>query len=261
MRIFCKQQRLMMIDFHIHNQGKSIKDVAYMVERAEGLDVKHMVNLGDVLAHGFVPDKQQVREINDWTIEISRHFPKAITGFMFLNPDNSAESVLDEIKRCVDAGLKGIKMEASLNARDAKMSTTVEAAIELDLPFLQHCWNKSSNMLERESDSSDVAFLAAKYPELKLIIPHLTGIGIRGVMDLAPYKNVYIDTSGGQPEAGLVEYAVKIIGAERVLFGSDVYGVRGRDQACQLGRIIYADITDADKEKILYSNAKELLKL
>jgi len=54
---------------------------------------------------------------------------------------------------------------------------------------------------------------------------------------------------------------VKIIGAERVLFGSDVYGVRGRDQACQLGRIIYADITDADKEKILYSNAKELLKL
>ncbi len=251
----------MMIDFHIHNQGKSIEDLAYIIKRARGLGVKHMVNLGDVLAYGFVPNEQQIREINDWTIEISRHFPKEITGFMFLNPDNSAKSVSDEIKRCVDSGLKGIKLEASLNSRDPKMSTAVETAIEMDLPFLQHCWNKSSNMLERESDSSDVAFLAAKYPELKLIIPHLTGIGIRGVMDLAPHKNVYIDTSGGQPDAGLVEYAVKTIGADRVLFGSDVYGVRGRDQACQMGRILYADISDVDKEKILYSNAKELLKL
>jgi uncharacterized protein len=249
------------IDFHIHNRGQGVEDVAYMIERAEGLGIKQMVNLGDVIAYGFVPDEAQVREINDWTIEISNHFPKEITGFMFLNPDNSALSVSDEIKRCVDAGLKGIKMEASLNTRDPRMSTAVEMAIDLNIPLLQHCWNKTTGMEERESNSADVAFLAAKYPELKLIVPHLTGIGIRGIMDLAPFHNVYIDTSGGQPVSGMVEYAVKQLGAERVLFGSDAYGVRGRDQACQIGRIIYADISDADKEKILYSNAKGLLKL
>jgi predicted TIM-barrel fold metal-dependent hydrolase len=250
-----------MIDFHVHNKGKELDDFAYIIERAEALGINSILNLGDVLAYGFYPKEHQVREINDWTIKISNHFSDNIIGFMFLNPDNSTESVSDEIKRCVDVGLKGIKMEASLNTRNAKMSTAVEAAIELDLPFVQHCWNKSTGRLEQESNSSDVAFLAARYPELTLIVPHLTGIGVRGVMDLKPYKNVYIDTSGGQPQTGLVEYAVDMLGAERVLFGSDAYGFHGRDMACQLGRIIYAEISDNDKEKILFSNAKRLLKL
>lgn len=234
-------------------------DVARMLARAEKLGVTRMVNLGDVLAYGYYPDESQVRGINDWTIEIQHHFPMRITGFMFLNPVLAAAAVQDEIKRCVDAGLKGIKLEASLNARDPRMATVVEAAIERDLPVVQHCWNKASDMHERESDSADVAFLAARYPRLRLIVPHLTGIGIRGVADLAPYGNVHIDTSGGQPETGLVEYAVKTVGAERLLFGSDAYGLRGRDQACQLGRVLYADISDADKEKILCSNARTLL--
>jgi predicted TIM-barrel fold metal-dependent hydrolase len=70
-----------------------------------------------------------------------------------------------------------------------------------------------------------------------------------------------IDTSGGQPVAGLVEYAVDKIGAERILFGSDLYGAVGRDPACQLGRILGADISEQAKKLITELNAKRILKI
>jgi len=237
-----------MIDFHIHNQGKSIEDVAYIVERATRLGIEHMVNLGDVFAHGFVPDEEQIREINDWTIEISRHFPKEITGFMFLNPDNPAESLSDEIKRCVDAGLKGIKLEASLNTREPKMSTVVEAAIELDLPFLQHCWNKSSNMLERESDSSDVAFMAAKYPELKIVCLNSTIFEMEKLLTQA--SNIYCDMA--YTEMGdTIKTLMEKVNYAQIVFGSHTpFFTTG----AQLMKINHSEVSDKIKGEILHSS-------
>ena len=46
---------------------------------------------------------------------------------------------------------------------------------------------------------------------------HLTGCGCRGVLDVKPFKNVYIDTSGSPAMAGMVEYGARALGAERRL--------------------------------------------
>lgn len=250
-----------MIDFHIHNKGKDLRDFTEMVKRANSLGINHMVLLGDVLAFGLEPSEAQVEEINDWTISIKKHFQTNLTAFIFLNPKNSKNFIIKEIKRCLSKGLQGIKLEAALNARSPLMGLIVETALEFELPLLHHCWNKSLKTNEHESDSTDLAVFAAKYPDLKIIAAHLSGIGINGIADLAPYKNVYIDTSGGQPETGFIEYAVKNIGPERLLFGSDAYGFHGRDQACQLAKIKFANISAKDKEKIFGLNAKKLLKL
>ena len=85
---------------------------------------------------------------------------------------------------------------------------------------------------------------------------HLCGCSDRGVELVADCPNVHVDTSGSQPEAGLVEYAVKRLGARRVLYGSDA---PGRGFGPQLAKVLGAAISDADRERILALNARELL--
>ena len=87
---------------------------------------------------------------------------------------------------------------------------------------------------------------------------HIVGVGYRGILDIEPYDNVYVDTSGAQPFSGFVEYGVKKLGADRIIFGTDVVG---RDFCTQLAKVTDADISDEDKEKILWKNAARLLKI
>jgi predicted TIM-barrel fold metal-dependent hydrolase len=61
---------------------------------------------------------------------------------------------------------------------------------------------------------------------------------------------------GFDPERGIVEKAVEVLGAERVYYGSDA---PGRNYAAQLAKVRYADISDRDKALILGGNAARLL--
>jgi len=93
---------------------------------------------------------------------------------------------------------------------------------------------------------------------VRIIMAHLTGCGVRGVLAVKPFPNVVVDTSGAAPEAGIVEFAVEQLGAERVLYGSDV---PIRDFGVALSRITGSRLDAAAKQRILYENAKELLGL
>ena len=117
----------------------------------------------------------------------------------------------------------------------------------------------SSPVAEEEEDDgtpAELAELARRHPAAVLIGAH-TGsdweIGIRAVRDC---KNVSVDLSGFDPTAGVTEMAVRELGAERVLFGSDA---GGRSFASQLGKVVGADIPDLAKKLILGENLKRLL--
>jgi predicted TIM-barrel fold metal-dependent hydrolase len=73
---------------------------------------------------------------------------------------------------------------------------------------------------------------------------------------IRPHKNIYADLAGGDPTAGITEMAVREIGAERVLYGSDA---GGRSFASQLGKVHGADVSERAKRMILGQNLKRLL--
>jgi predicted TIM-barrel fold metal-dependent hydrolase len=62
--------------------------------------------------------------------------------------------------------------------------------------------------------------------------------------------------AGGDPAAGVTEMAVRELGAERVLYGSDV---PGRSFASQLAKVLGADVPDEAKRLILAGNLQRLL--
>jgi hypothetical protein len=108
---------------------------------------------------------------------------------------------------------------------------------------------------------------ADRHPGVRLLLAHLgNGAGDQQKPDLqvravqsARHGNLWVDTSSARSILpGLVEWAVKEIGAERLLFGSDtpVYHV-----ALQRTRIEVAEIAPEAKRMILRDNALKFFNL
>ena len=96
---------------------------------------------------------------------------------------------------------------------------------------------------------------------MPVIVGHSGGTieGMVASIDLAKQAdNIYLDLCiSGMPD-GIIELMVKSIGADRVLFGTDVCFYDGR---AKIGQLAGARISDADKRKIFGQNARRLFKL
>ena len=248
------------IDFHTHPQWHDpMAEMAEMLRLADTVGIEKIVVLGGNLGFGYQPNEEQVCAINDVTIRLLRRWPERLIAFCRLNAGHAPAFLDEEITRCVcEAGFRGIKLAVWPNARNGALDPVMRQAAALRIPVLHHCWYKTVQKYEGESDPTDLAHLAARFPDVPIIVAHLTAIGCRGVEDIRPYPNLYVDTSGSQAFAGILEYALPRLGADRILFGSDA---PGRDFAVQLGRIYGAEMSDADRGKILRGNAKRLLGL
>ncbi len=97
-------------------------------------------------------------------------------------------------------------------------------------------------------------FFADKYRDMKLILAHLGGESHIDAMKRAKYGNIYTDTSGiASGLNNVAETAVKRVGAEKILFGTDTYAF-----GFQFGRIAFSSLAEEDKRLILYKNAERL---
>lgn len=251
------------IDIHTHpilkddRRGRAGADS--LIARAKIHGIRHIVALGDVLAYGRSPTEEQLRRINDDTYWLMRRHPGVVTGFCHLNPTLGERAVRRETERCVARGFRGLKLEIANNARDACMAPLMREAARHGIPVLQHAWSMTKiRQRSFHTDPEDVATLARRWPGVRIIMAHLTGCGVRGVLAVKPFANVVVDTSGAAPEAGIVEFAVEQLGAGRVLYGSDV---PIRDFGVALARITGSRIDAAAKQRILHDNARELLGL
>ncbi len=101
---------------------------------------------------------------------------------------------------------------------------------------------------------SEMPRFADKYPKMKLIIAHIGSKYHIDAIRSAKHGNIYTDTSGALSSLNnIIEYAVQTVGSEKILFGTDTYS-----PAFQYSRIAFANISQDDKENILYKNATRL---
>ena len=115
---------------------------------------------------------------------------------------------------------------------------------------------------EERSKPEDFVEFANNYPEMRLILAHL-GCSYDDdpfhhayAIQKCKYDNVYTDTSSAtQIMPRLLEMAVKMIGADKILFGSDV---PAHFSSVLRARIDNAFISERDKIKILSENAVNL---
>lgn len=204
----------------------------------------------------YDPTPEQLRQANDEVLRALRAHPGRAFGFVYLSPRHPQVS-LDELNRCVaDGPMVGVKLWVAQHCNTPEIDPLIERATELQALIFQHTWLKVTGNLPGESTPADLAELAARHPQAMLVCGHSGGDWELGLRAIRPHRNIYADLAGGDPTAGFTEMAVRELGPERVLYGSDA---PGRSFASQLAKVFGADIPEPTKGLIFGGNLKRLL--
>jgi len=100
----------------------------------------------------------------------------------------------------------------------------------------------------------DLDKLAPRYPNASFLLAHTGGWWdfAEALVPIAhKHANVYAEVTYPTTTYGMIEYLVREVGADRVLFGSDCLLI---DAAPQLGWVGWARIAVEDKRKVLGGN-------
>ena len=203
------------------------------------------------------PSAERLREENDQVLAALTHWHDRAFGFCYVSAEH-VEASLKEMDRSIANGpMVGIKLWVAKRASAAELDPIIRRAAELKAVIFQHTWFKTDGgNYPGESTPFDLVELAKRHPQTPMICGHTGGtweLGVRAVRDV---PTISIDLAGSDPTAGLTEMAVRELGAERVIYGSDA---GGRSFASQLGKVLGANVPDEAKRLILSENLRRLM--
>jgi predicted TIM-barrel fold metal-dependent hydrolase len=142
-----------------------------------------------------------------------------------VNP-NHTEHALGEIERCVARGAIGVKLLASRRADDPLLDPICALAAKRGLPVLHHIWQHRTREWPNQeiSDGADLARLAMRHPAVTFILAHIGGGGdYRHTFHAVKHApNIYPDLSGSGVDRGMLDGAIAHLGAQRLLWGTDL---------------------------------------
>ena len=151
--------------------------------------------------------------------------------------------------------MSGVKLWVATFCDDPLVNPVAEQCIRYGIPMLVHAFHKAVEQLEFESLGENVAKLARRYPELKMIMAHLGANCYREIPPIQDCMNVWTDFSGSLYQADDLAYTKKLLGADRLLFGSDMPGV---SFCTSWGKFMEADFTPEEREKVAWKNTVRL---
>ena len=173
----------------------------------------------------YFPSPPDVSRGNDVMRAMADADRERVRWYVTVNPNHTAHA-LDEITRGVAAGAVGVKLLASRRADDALNDPICEVAAEHGLPILHHVWQHRTREWPNQeiSDGRDLARLAVRHPRVAFILAHLGGGGdwahtLPAVVDT---PNVYPDLSGSGVDRGMIDAAIGVLGAARLLWACDL---------------------------------------
>lgn len=122
---------------------------------------------------------------------------------------------------------------------------------------------KLNMVLALHTEHGEMEYVTQKFPDATIAFAHFGDDReyddiFKRIDMVAKNPNFYLDTSGyGHDRVGVLEYAVKKIGPDRVLFGSD-FSIN--DPSTVIARIKNSFLSPEQKQKIFSGNLQNLLK-
>lgn len=184
-------------------------------------------------------------------------YPDRFYGWIFINP--RVHDPLAEIeKRGQEPGWVGVKCHPFWHQYGVeKLQAVAPYCAEKGLPLLIH--------LGAKKGEGDFRYLPDRFPDLKIIYAHAGVPFYRKLWeDIRGRKNVWIDLSSPYLNEHLRNEAVKALGPERCIFGSDgPFGYEDQEGGYDHGAIIREidrfPLSQREKERILSGNFLEIL--
>ena len=198
------------------------------------------------------------RPDNETVAELCAAHPRRFLGWIFLNPRNNP-GVLDDLERWrAVPGMIGIKLHPHWHDyRTEILRPVLKRAEELRLPVLIHLGF---------GKRGDFRAMCREHPKLTVISAHA---GFPFYKDLWAYKgeckHLHVDLSSPYIDEPLARAAVKAMGPERCLYGTDApYGFHEPDGTYDYGEIRRwverMPVTAAARERMLGGNFAEIIR-
>jgi len=248
------------IDVHNHLFGAA--DARALVAAADRFDIEQTVISVPAL-EGTTP--AGFRENNDCVLNAVREYPGRLLGQCFVDPRYPREA-LAEIDRCLDQGMIGVgELYTAVKISDPLCFPIIEKCIACRVPIMVHA-RADVGLLRpgvataappTTSTPDDFVAVARRYPEAILIEAHLGGGGDweYACKTLRAAPSVYLETAGSVADSGMIDFAVRCLGAERILFATDMSYETG------VGKVLAAELSEPQRQRIFWDNFHDILRL
>jgi predicted TIM-barrel fold metal-dependent hydrolase len=199
----------------------------------------------------YDPDKG-----NEYIAEFVKRYPDRIIGFACICPRWYKTAVQEAERAAKQLNMKGLKFHpaaSSWHADSPLVYPVVERAIEFGLPMLFHCGH------DEYANPRNLGNLAKKFPKATFIMGHMGEEAvIDGVQVARENENIYLDTTGSYNLYHILNYAIDMVGEDRILFGLDFPAY---NPGPEITKVRDVDLPDRQVEKILGLNMARLLKI
>ena len=226
----------------------------------DGVDVSVVMGIGWT-------DIDLARAANDYLIGAVTKHPDRLVGLAGVNPAWDADAVL-EVRRCVDAGLRGIgELHPDTQGYDLSdqetMAPLMEVAREHGLIVTTHSSEPAGHEYPGKGKTYPEVLwkFIRNFQDVSIVCAHWGGgLPLYALMPEVKdgLSHTHFDSAATTLlyDAQVFETAVSVIGPERILMGSDYPLVRARKI---IGQVESSALPQSDKDLILGENAKRLL--
>mgnify|MGYP005843142003 CR=1 FL=1 len=188
-------------------------------------------------------------------------YPGRLKGYIVVNPNYIEESIEQIVEYSKEPQFVGVKLHASWHNKPidgCEFAPIFEKCDELKLPVLVHSY-VVDDFSDQVSSPERIVNVAKRYSN-PIIVAHMGGNSKRTIKAVKNIENVYIDISSGRERAsqlyvwqfGRVDEAVKELGADKILFGTDFPLL---DPSICMGMMEDSYLGDEERELIMYKNA------
>ena len=126
-----------------------------------------------------------------------------------------------------------------------------------------HTWTKVGGTPRRagggvnpgENTPAHLVRLAKRHPDVPFVCGHGGGDWEMGAQQVRPYKHIMFEFAGSDPHSGAVDYAVRELGVDRIVWGG--HGA-SRSYSTELSKVLDADLTQAQRMQVFGGNIRRV---
>lgn len=194
--------------------------------------------------------------------EIIGKYPR-LYGYVYVNPNYIDLSLLEVEKYISNKKFVGIKFHPEYTSfpfnspYNNKLFDYIE---KINKPIIVHTWPFAEHGGQSPCGTPKIVTEVARArPNLKIIAGHMGGPAWREMVNLAKgVSNLWVTHISSWGDVDKIAYAIKELGADKVLFGS---GMMEGNGISQLGALQDTDLNEDERHKFYYQNAMDLFQL
>jgi predicted TIM-barrel fold metal-dependent hydrolase len=238
------------LDFHTHVDESGIFGWVDPPEKIVRLLDDAAIERGVIMTYTDLPgfDPRAL----DYIVGAAERHSDRLLAFARLNP--AFDSAVELVDAAVASGVRGIKLHPAttlVHPADPRSVAVLRRCGELGLPVLFHCGD------EPYTTPQAIALAAEQAPACTVVLGHMGGYyHVSEALRVARrHPNIYLETSA-MPYPWLIREAVQLLGAERVIFGSDGPGC---NPSLELAKVRSLELGQQAEARVLGGNAARLL--